>query len=252
MHLWKYAWDKPALILIILWEPKKEVGRSLSANNTKNLNIVEKHLWQRMMSNYYLSLELGWFKELTPRSGCLQLCQWKNIVYTLVPVSIPLCLLFLHCTSAWKQQCAKSSIEQVQIPANWMETSPEVGKWRNCEVNLCEPPNQNWGKGIESLPLGFPPYALGLAWRLPSGWQPNMLAKQKTKLIPCGAAENVQPKSWDDDRWLSAHSFLGHRCATSHEHTFLVPSACTVAFAYFRDVQALSSFGVPVKIRRAM
>jgi hypothetical protein len=51
-----------------------------------------------------------------------------------------------------------------------METSPEVGKWRNCEVNLCEPPNQNWGKGIESLPLGFPPYALGLAWRLPSGW----------------------------------------------------------------------------------
>ena len=99
---------------------------------------------------------------------------------------------------------------------------------------------------------GFPALCSGSCLKAPVWLAPNMLAKQKTKLIPCGAAENVQPKSWDDDRWLSAHSFLGHCCATSHEHTFLVPSACTVAFAYFRDVQALSSFGVPVKIRRAM
>lgn len=204
MHLWKYAWDKPALILIILWEPKKEVGRSLSANNAKNLNIV-KHLWQRMiheqlLSIYHLSWEDGsrsW--PLDPvASSCVN--QWKNIVYTLVPVSIPtvpvVSPLYVRLKTAMRQIQHRASTDSCKLDGN-IAWGGEVEKLWGEPLWTSK---SELRKRHREPASGFPTLCSGSCLKAPVWLAPNMLANAKTKLIPCGAAENVQPKSWDDDR----------------------------------------------------
>ena len=251
MHLWKYAWDKPALILIILWEPKKEVGRSLSANNAKNLNIVEKHLWQRMMSNYYPSIT--WVGRMVQGvdpsirlppvvsiNGKISSIHGYQCLYMSIPTVPVVSPLYVRLKTAMRQIQHRASTDSCKT--GW-KTSLEVGKWRNCEVKPLWTSKSELRKRNREPASGFShPIALGSCLKAPVWLAPNMLAKTKDQahtLWRCRERATKIVRWWP---LTKCSQLLGDTAVQNQSMNILFWCRvhCTVAFAYFRDVQALS------------